>query len=202
MSTTFRWPRIAPGDRVVLVGPSGCGKTELAKSLLSTRRNALVIDTKGVEEWRDIGTPVTRKEVGRIRGGRFVFTVPDSFIVEPDEQSILLLALLRAGNRVVYLDELYDFLPTHGLKIIATKGRASKVGLWAATQRPFHVPLFTISEAQHFFVFGLRLDQDQKRMEQATGTQLPWKALLARKHSFVYVNESGMLHTPTKLLLE
>jgi energy-coupling factor transporter ATP-binding protein EcfA2 len=197
----FSWPKIKRSDRVAIIGPSGSGKTVLAKALLRNRRNVLVVDTKAIEKWHSVGRVVSTKELTRIRGGRFVYTVPPSFLVTPAEQSAFFTALLHARNRAVYVDEIADMLPTHGLKILATQGRAANVGLWTGTQRPYSVPLYTITEAQHFFIFGLRLERDQARVEQAVGAKLPWAELRSKKHFFVYVNEAGEVSSPQKLRL-
>lgn len=197
----FRWPKIKASDRVVFLGSSGSGKTELAKALLRTRRNAIIVDTKRVEDWSSVAHPIDEHDVGRIRQGRFAYRVPGEFLVEQEMQDKFFRAMLAAKNRAVFIDELLDMLPTRGLKILATQGRASNVGLWAATQRPHGVPLYTISEAQHFFVFRLVMEADQKRVDNALGVKIPWGDLIKLDHHFCYVDAKGALQGPAIMRL-
>lgn len=192
-------PVIRPGERTCIAGPSGSGKTILAKILLRRVRNAMIVDTKRVEDWNAIGKRVSAKQVFEVKGGRFYYPVPESFIVDKDEQDRFFRFMKAAGHRTVYIDEAYDVLPSHGIKILATQGRATKASLMVAMQRPSHIPLFLVSEAQHFFIFYLRLEKDRKRIEDAIGARLPWSSLRRHKFSFIYVNENGKMLGPMKV---
>lgn len=195
----FKWPRIKRGENLAIIGPRGSGKTELAKVLLKTRRNAIAVDTKQVENWNMIGPSVGERDLYRIRVGRFIYRVPPEFIVDGNVQDAFFRWALRAKNRTVYVDEANDLMQTHGLKILMTQGRASNVGVWIATQRPCHIPLFLISEAQHYFIFSLRLKADRDRIEQATGILMPWDELAAQRYNFVHVTDQGVISPVARL---
>ncbi len=197
--TRLYLPSIKPGESVCIVGPKGSGKTVLAKTLLLSRRNALVIDTKLIERWERIGVRITPQQLLNVRGGRYHWPASDDFILDRDVQDVTFRRLLKSGHRVLYIDEAYDLQLSGGLKLVATKGRASKLGLWVSTQRPCHIPLFLISEAQHFFVFYLRLARDRARIEEATGMELPWDRLQKWRHSFLYISETGKVLGPIQL---
>jgi energy-coupling factor transporter ATP-binding protein EcfA2 len=200
--TPFAWPEIARGERVSFIGPSGSGKTEVAKALLRTQRNAIVLDTKRVEKWGDVGEVLDGRDIYRIRAGRYVYRVDPNFLVDEDHAELFFRWALKAGNRVVYVDEQLDVPNCSGEKILATQGRASGVGLWVATQRPHGVPLYTLSECNHQFIFKLRLKRDRERVEEATaGAAIPWDAL-ERDHTFCYVDGRGAVSEPARLNLE
>lgn len=198
----FEWPKIRRGDRASFLGPSGSGKTEVAKALLVAQRNAIVIDTKRSEEWDDVGEVIGSRDIFRVRAGRFVYRVDSDFLVDKDQPERFFRWALAAGNRVIYIDEQLDIPATTGQKILATQGRAAGVGLWVATQRPHGVPLYLLSEANHQFIFRLRLKRDRERIEETTaGAPIDWDTL-DRDFAFVYVNARGEVSEPARLRLD
>lgn len=48
-----------------------------------------------------------------------------------------------------------------------TRGRSIGWGMWNLVQRPVSIPLFTISESDHRFMFRLNWPNDRKRMAEA-----------------------------------
>lgn len=199
-ASRFKWPVIRRSERCAFLGPTGSGKSVLARALLKGQKNVIVVDTKRKEDWSDVGETVGRSDVFRTGRGRFIYRVERDFLIDPALPEKFFRWALDAGGRVIYVDELLDIIPTPGLKILATQGRAAGVGLWTATQRPTGVPLYTISETQHMFIFFLRLERDRERMEDATsGSEIPWDQMRSPKYQFAYVNESGDVSGPTFL---
>ncbi len=192
-------PTIRAGERVFIVGASGSGKTIVAKVLMSMKRNVMIVDTKKVERWDGVALRISERKLGEVQSGRFYWPTSRAFIVDGRVQDAIFEAWLDAGHRVVYVDEAYDLIPGIGIKLVATQGRAHKLGLWVSTQRPSHIPLFLISEAQHFFVFYLRLKKDRQRVQDATGVVIDWDSLRRVKHSFVYIQENGTSSPVMKL---
>ena len=197
----FAWPQITYAQSIAVIGPKGSGKTEVLQALLRSKRNALVIDTKLLEDWSDVGMPVAGDDVFRIRAGRYVFAASEQFLIDGGVQSQLFAALLRAkGPRIVAIDEAFDIEDSHGLMMLAKQGRAARVSLWIGTQRPFGIPLYLLSEADHFFVFGLNLKRDRDRVEEATGgAAIPWSTLGAMQYGFVHFKPGGVVSEPTRL---
>lgn len=189
MSERFKWPLISYDQSVAIVGPKKSGKSEVLANLLRTMRNTLVFDTKRIEHWENVGEILANaNDVWRVRNGRFIYRVPRSFSASDEEQSKLFLALLDCkGPRITALDEAYNYKDTLGLMLLATQGRASKKGLWVAMQRPFNIPLYLLSEPDHYFIFSLTLDSDRKRVAEWTGgAPIPWDKLARVKHGFVH----------------
>lgn len=205
----FKWPRIGYDEAVAVIGPKGSGKSELLANLLCTKHNALIMDTKRVEHWENVGEILkSDADVWRIRSGRWVWRVPPYFLDDDEggkasryEQSRMFNSLLNArGPRIVALDEAYNYKESLGLRLLATQGRASKVSLWVAMQRPTGIPLYTLTEADHFFIFSLLHDDDQKRIEKATaGARIPWEELAATPHGFVHFKPGGKVSPVTFL---
>ena len=168
--------QIKSNDRVTLVGQTGSGKTYLAKRLIAPLRRVLVLDAKDeLDDWNTL--EFSHKTMRMIeRSGEFRLR----FVPAPGEQwryEELFERAYYAGNVTVYIDELTDVVP-HGtrpgiyLASLYQRGRALGIGVYACTQRPAWVPLFTLSEAQWLIVFRLRLEVDRKRMASIVGEQV------------------------------
>ena len=168
--------QIKSNDRVTLVGQTGSGKTYLAKRLIAPLRRVLVLDAKDeLDDWNTL--EFSHKTMRMIeRAGEFRLR----FTPAPGEQwryEELFERAYYAGNVTVYIDELTDVVP-HGtrpgvyLASLYQRGRALGIGVYASTQRPAWVPLFTLSEAQWLIVFRLRLEIDRKRMASIMGEQV------------------------------
>ena len=184
--------RVLANDRVTLVGQTGSGKTYLAKRLVAPLPRLLVMDAK--DELRDWNTldltmrnlkALERDEPFRLR-----------FVPAPGEQwryEELFERAYYAGNLTIYIDELTDVVP-HGaragpyLAALYQRGRSLGVGVYAATQRPVWVPLFTLSEAQWLFIFRLRLVDDRKRLAQIVGDRA--LAAIPDEHGFYAAHQS------------
>lgn len=198
---SFDWPKIRCGERVSFLGPSGSGKTELLKALILGQRNAIIIDTKRSEEWEDVGEVLSARDIYRVRAGRYVYRVEPDFLTNPEHAERFFRWALLAGNRVIAVDEQLDIPQVPGERIVATQGRAARVGLWVGTQRPHGVPLYTLSECNHQFIFRLRLKRDRERVEEATaGATIDWAAL-ENDYTFVYVDRLGEVFGPARMKL-
>ncbi len=64
------------------------------------------------------------------------------------------------------------------------QGRGRGIRMTSGSQRPSWLPLFTFSEAKHFYVFGLLLVEDKKRAESWLG----WYERPGDEHAFWYRN--------------
>jgi hypothetical protein len=182
---------ILSNDRVFITGRTGSGKTVLAKYLLSNVSRLVVLDGKGtlgnwgLSEW-------DKNSIKKLRTGLEVRT---RVTIEPsrDKSEIweeVLREVWEAQNCTVYIDEVYLVVdpgkrPSNYLVAIWTAGRELGIGGFAASQRPSLIPMFIISEADHYFNFRLSLENDRKRMaEFMTDTVLQ---PIVDKYGFYYM---------------
>lgn len=96
--------------------------------------------------------------------------------------------------------------PSSWLGAIATRGRQLNIGLWCATQRPARVPIFLLSEADHFFMFHLKLPVDIGRvyeiaeMTREEQIRMPMSTRKLKKRHFYYHNsEREIMRGPVTL---
>lgn len=185
-------PTIQSNDRVFFAGQTGSGKTTAARHLLRLADRLIVIDPKGElgegSGWNLIeATPRAMHDLENGHAGRLRF-LPPLEMPEDYYKSIFLFAV-DCGNVIIYIDEMYAVFPggaraTDPLVMTWTRGRSLGVGTWGATQRPTWIPLFAMSEAQHFFVFRLMLPEDRSRMASMIGGEVEEK--IPDEHGFWY----------------
>lgn len=175
-------------QRVFLAGRTGCGKTYLARQLTASLPRLVVIDSKGtLGDWNlEAETKTAWRRLRRGEGARLRILAD---FATPDYWDRLFYTLYKIGNLTVYIDELYAVNPP-GVAVIPalgacyTRGRELGVGVWAATQRPAWVPLVTMSEADHYFIFRLALEEDRKRISKIIGPEV--LAPITARHGFYY----------------
>lgn len=196
-----KWPlKYDYGDRICVIGPSGSGKTTVLGSLCRQKGNVVVLDTKQDRKektWPKVGIP-TDKLLG-LKSGRYVWKASNGFITDPDEQSITFENLLHSGPRVVAIDEGYSVYDTRGLRLFVTQARGKDVSFIVGIQRPARVPLFLFTDANFWIVFGLVLNDDRKRVEQALGRKIDWDTLQKEAWSFFIFDTRGKCGGPYRL---
>lgn len=185
----------SPGERAILFGQSGSGKSIAAAWMLHYMPAPIVIyDTK-------VSPSLVRCFPGAdivdgLTGARIALRKPVTILrPSPEELSdpeflddALWRLYLRKVPMTLYLDEALDLHVAgragRGLLACVSRGREQGITLMIATQRPAWVSLYLLSEAQHYYVFKLRLKADKDRVEQITGFRL--RPL--DKHHFVHID--------------
>lgn len=191
---TDRWWEYEEGEHVSFIGPTGSGKTTLGYQLL---RKTATVDLPAivlVMKPRD----VTVSKFSKAAKYRIVHTWPPmpsvwqpgkkagyvlwpkhSFDEDHDDEiheRIFRTAIrdsYRQGKRIIFGDETYSL--TRELKLekslirIWSKGRSMGCGLWAATQKPTHVPLWMYSQPEHLFLAHDPDERAQKRFSEIGG---------------------------------
>lgn len=176
------------GQHVSLLGSTGNGKTTLAFQLLDAvateKVPAIVLGMKP----KDATLDKFRKTTGfrKVRTwpppmSLWQPTKPRGYILWPrtthnpdvdeahhaNEFHRCILDSYKRGNRILFADEAYSLDDELGLGrdliTVWTKGRSMGCGLWAATQKPTHVPLWMYSQASHLF---LSYDNDKRARDR------------------------------------
>jgi len=104
----------------------------------------------------------------------------------------------RRGDRIVFADEVFGLSNELGLNrtllALWTRGRSMGCGLWAASQKPTHIPLHAYSMAEHLFLFNDPDVRARKRFSEIGGIdpRLVIDAVSGlRKHEAVYIRRTG-----------
>lgn len=205
------------GQHTTIIGPTGTGKTFLGFQLLERTARPELPAVVLVMKPRD----ATVDQWAKGHGYRTVNNwppqtldalrkKPDGWILKPDHafdpdidtprhRQIFRRAVLgsyKKGNRIIFADELYSLCEELDLddELISvwTKGRSMEAGVWGATQRASHVPLWAYSQATHLF---LAFDPDKKaqlRFSEISGMDPDLvKAVVfqLKRHQWLYINQ-------------
>lgn len=198
-----------PGDRVFIAGQTGSGKTTLARVLLYQRAFVVVLDSKGTLAWPEYKLVRSLDELVRCglseEEGRKVIYRPE---FRESRDPVIMDKFFRwvylRGHCTVYVDETYAV--TNGNQYVEhygaclTRGREKGVEVWSGTQRPMDIPQIAMSEAEHSYIFFLKLPQDRSKVEALTGIRQDEVQAL-RKREFLYSAQSGETQGPFTLKL-
>lgn len=210
------------GEHVTLVGLTGSGKTYLAYQLLEQAARPELPAIVIVMKPRDATVEKFSKKVGyrMVRDWPPQFAErlrkkPSGYVLKPDHdfdpdidtprhRAIFRRAILgsyKRGNRIVFGDELYSLCEelhlAKELITVWTKGRSMEAGLWGATQRPSHVPLWAYSQAQHLFLAYDPEKRSQERYAEISGVDpllVKTTVLSLQEHEWLYI------HQPTRTM--
>lgn len=195
-----------PSERGFIVGTTGSGKTTLATRLLRYYSRVVAIDPKGTLgsggdgsgrhlPGYDLAKTPRELEFRTARSDHVQYR-PDMKFQTPEQWERIFDFLYRQGHRLIYNDELADVhhfnMAPPSLRRIITSGRELAIAHLGATQRPRQIDRRIMSEAERWYVFHLR-DQDDIRLMRSLGRigkqQLP-------EYSFWYTRDVSPFHPP------
>jgi hypothetical protein len=128
------------------------------------------------------------------------------FVFDPDrdddtlyrEFRKVILDSYKRGNRVIFGDEVYSLSMELGLDkeliTLWSKGRSMGCGLWAASQKPTHIPLWAYSQAEHLFLHNDPDERARKRFDEIGGVNPNLvRGVVAHldKHEWLYIRRDG-----------
>lgn len=203
-------------DRVCFIGPTGSGKTFLARRMLSTYDQVIVLDAKHDNDtwgkWKRNKAVIYADSLSKLEracnamrndGGAILYQPPREHTRSENVSAldeVFGLAYDR-GHTLVYVDDLVlvarnsaAFARTPNYQDCVTCGRARGVGVWSSIQRPSRIPLVAITESEHQFVFYLRNGNDRDTVDTVVGDEppVPWGILRAQPHSYVWNTNASM----------
>jgi len=184
---------IQTNERVYIVGKTRSGKTFLARHLLRPVRRLIVADPKaglaswGLQDWNhETIRSFEEGEDVRLR----IVPEPGQDLEQFWDEALWMV--YEVGDCVLYIDEAY--LLTEGnrypqsLMFIWTTGRERDIGAFSVSQRPRHIPKYLISEAEHFFVFRLLIEEDRKYVAGFTHAAMVAPIPRDDSHGFWYMS--------------
>src|SRR6266487_2289160 len=216
---TERWD-YHPGEHVTFLAPKA-GKTTLAKQLLdgtvSKTLKAVILVVKPrdgvVRQWgSDDRYKIIRSwppvmERYRDTPGWILWPKHsyDPDIDDPkfyEEFRRAILDSYRRGDRVIFADETYGLselglnreLITVWSRGASSDGNTMGCGLWAATQKPSHIPLWAYSQAEHLFLAHDPDRRARQRYAEIGGIDpafVEHHVMRLGKHEFLYIQRTG-----------
>lgn len=181
------------GEHVTVLGPTGSGKTELGYHLLEASATvdlpAIMFIMKPKDETADrwikknnykkVTTWPPSLMIMQKKPAGYALWPKHTFNPELDDMNMehqfraAILDSYKRGNRIVFADEVAglvsDLKLEKELKALWSRGRSMGTGLWAASQRPFQIPLHAYSQAHHLFLFRDPDKRSRQRFGEISG---------------------------------
>jgi len=168
---------IKQSEHVFIAGRTGSGKTYLARNYLARYPHVYCLDTKGTLDWPEVAEEEVAvcTHLSEVIGAKAPKVIYQPVFEELNEEVFneFFRFCYFKGDNIVYVDEVMSICPNafkmpDYFRAILTRGRELNVACWTLTQRPASIPLITMSEATHFFVFALNLLKDRQRLVEVT----------------------------------
>jgi ABC-type dipeptide/oligopeptide/nickel transport system ATPase component len=164
--------RLNPDERAAIIGQTGTGKSVLATQLLlaSKCKRIAIIDPKGMFDFGDIEVVSNPARIIRGKLDRFIFRPKAENLRDLSGYDAVYKYCYDKGDFFVYTDDIIGIMSRtqypHYLQVCYQMGRAKRVAMLSAFQRPAWVPLFLCSESSKFFLFHLTVKTDIQRVQQ------------------------------------
>lgn len=184
--------KIKEGEHVFVAGRTGSGKTFLTKRYLQAAFPVYVLDVKKTLNWQnveDIEYLDRLEKVVKCRKKKVVYQ-PHWDEMKPEFYNEFFRFIYRKEEVTVWIDETMGIgtamkFPEY-YKALLTRGRELGISVWSCTQRPATIPIISMSEATHFFIFDLNMKKDRVRIAEIAGEEHFLK--LPGKYVFWYYN--------------
>jgi hypothetical protein len=190
--------QIAPRatDRAIFYGWTGCGKTTLARYLLRLRTDVpvWVFDWKAQIDWPEYERYTSLEKFLRRNPARGIYAPNVKEHNNENYWDAFFHACYRKKKIQIYVDEVYAVTKRNEIpdwyQACLTRGRQQGTSTYSATQRPKEIPQVVMSEAEHNYIFRLKMPQDREKVEKMTGVsaEMQFNNLSLEKHNFYYAD--------------
>lgn len=167
---------IKKGEHVFVAGRTGSGKTFLVKKYLeNTKLPVYVLDVKKTLKWlkgKDVLYTEKLAEAISSKKSKIIYQ-PKWEEMEEDYYNEFFKKVYERGEAILWVDELMGVstamrFPAY-YKACLTRGRELGISVWSCTQRPAMIPIISMSEASHLFIFNLNMKKDRQRIAEIAG---------------------------------
>lgn len=191
---------ILPNERVFIGGKTGCGKTYLAQKLLEPFPYVVVLDNKGMFNWKGAAlvTDIMKLPQAADKFNRIVYRPPAELESDRglfmDTMDSFFWWIYNRENCIIYVDEAtavtdsHNILPGHNA--VLKRGREKGIGNWNSSQQPVNVHNTLMSEAEHYFVFRMQLQSHRDKLAGFMGDSV--RTTIPPKYHFYYFNPESM----------
>jgi len=205
-----------PGEHVTILAPTQWGKTTLGYQLLQVTTTPdlpgviLVMKPRDrvVQDWSDrLNYRIVRQwppSFTVIKRAGWTLWPRHTFEPDTDDAHLhhifrrAILDCYKRGRRVVFADEIVGLSKELGLEreitTVHMRGAAMGCGLWAASQRPYHAPLTSYSQAEHLFLGRDPDKRDRQRYGEIGGVDpqiVESETMRLEKYQWLYIRRTG-----------
>lgn len=186
--------KIKKGEHVFIAGRTGSGKTFLTKRYLQNVHPVYALDVKKTLDWQnvpedDIDYLDRLEKVTKSRKKKVIYQ-PHWDEMKPEFYNEFFKFIYKKEETTIWVDETMGIgtamkFPEY-YKALLTRGRELGISVWSCTQRPATIPIISMSEATHLFIFDLNMKKDRVRIAEIAGEEEFLK--LPGKYVFWYYN--------------
>jgi hypothetical protein len=187
-------------EHVFIAGQTGSGKSFLKQAYLSGYKNVISLDLKGKLTYEpfinDVPVYDNLEDLMKVGEGKYIYRPRFEELEDTSYVEKFFEWIYHRQNTICDIDEIMalnemggsNYIPRYA-KAILTRGRERQTTIWGATQRPKTIPLVYMSEASHYFIFSLKLQDDRRRVQEFIPHSEIMEEIPKKTHKFWYYND-------------
>jgi hypothetical protein len=162
----------------------------------------LVFDWKGLIRWPGYKRFTKLDQLIRANKQHSIYAPGIAEFRSVDHHETFFRYAFTKGQCQIYVDEVYSVTSNDDIPewyhACLTRGREKGISVYSSSQRPMRIPQVIMSEAEHSYIFFLKMSQDRKKVESMTGLDADKISTLAKRY-FYYTSDSGDTSGPHTL---